>query len=254
MLKMIAYPLVMLAALLTMGHTKSPSSKNSPDLKNSVHGFVLQNTAVGEIAASIKHLKTDCYNLWQLRSAGLSEDAFNYAMKGFDYLNNANLIAKKSIISIVDFSKSSTQKRLFVIDINTGQILFNSLVAHGRNSGNEYATRFSNLPESHQSSLGFYITMGTYNGGNGYSLRLKGCESGINDKAYERAIVIHGATYVSNQFISNRGEAGRSYGCPALPTDLNKKIIDVIKDGSCLFLYHPTKKYCSSSKIINSQI
>lgn len=254
MLKMVAYPLVMLAALLMMGHTKSPSITNSPYTGNSVHNIVLQSTAVAKIAASLKHIKSDCYNLWQLHSAGLSEDAFNYAMKGFDYLNNANMIAKKTIISIVDFSKSSTQKRLFVIDISTGQILFNSLVAHGRNSGNEYATRFSNMPESHQSSLGFYITMGTYNGGNGYSLRLKGCESGINDKAYERAIVIHGADYVSNQFISSRGEAGRSYGCPALPTDLNKKIIDVIKDGSCLFIYHPTKKYCSRSKIINSQI
>ena len=246
--------MVLLAALLLIGHTKSPSSKNSPVIENSLHGIVLQNTGVGKIATSLTHLKTDCYNLWQLRSAGLSEDAFNYAMRGFDYLNNANMIAKRSIISIVDFSKSSTQKRLFVIDIGTGKILFNSLVAHGRNSGNEYATRFSNLAESHQSSLGFYITLGTYNGGNGYSLRLRGCERGINDKAYERAIVIHGAHYVGNQFIGNRGEAGRSYGCPALPTDLNKKIIDVIKDGSCLFLYHPTKKYRSRSKIINSQI
>jgi hypothetical protein len=254
MLKMIAYPMVVLAALVIMGHTKSPSSKSSPDVENSIHGIVLSNIAVDKITASVKHIKADCYNSWQLRNAGLSEDAFNYAMKGFEYLKSANMIAKTSIISIVDFSKSSSQKRLFVIDINTGQILFNSLVAHGRNSGNEFATRFSNLPESHQSSLGFYITMGTYNGGNGYSLRLKGCEKGINDKAYERAIVIHGADYVSNKFISNRGEAGRSYGCPALPTELNKKIIDVIKDGSCLFLYHPTKKYCSSSKIINSQI
>lgn len=254
MLKIVAYPLVMLAALFMMGVTNSPLCKYSTDIESSVHGIVLQNTAVGNIASSLKHLKTDCYNLWQLRNAGLSEEAFNYAMKGFNYLNNANLIAKKNIISIVDFSKSSAEKRLFIIDMITGQILFKSLVAHGRNSGNEYATRFSNMPESHQSSLGFYITLGTYNGGNGYSLRLKGCERGINDKAFERAIVIHGAAYVSNQFISNRGEAGRSYGCPALPNDLNKKIIDVIKNGSCLFLYHPTKKYCSSSKIINSQI
>ena len=246
--------MVVLAALLMMGHIKSPLDKNNPLIENSAHNPVIQNTAIDKLASSIKTLKTDYYDLWQLRSAGLSEDAFNYAMKGFDFLNNANMIAKKTIISIVDFSKSSTQKRLFVIDISTGQILFNSLVAHGRNSGNEYATRFSNLPESHQSSLGFYITMGTYLGNNGYSLRLKGCESGINDNAYERAIVIHGAAYVSNQFVSSRGEAGRSYGCPTLPIDLNKKIIDVIKDGSCLFLYHPTKTYCSRSKIINSQI
>jgi hypothetical protein len=254
MLKMVAYPLVVLAALSTMGYTNSTSPVENHELQSSFHKIVFDNAPVVKITNSLKNVKADCYKLWQLGSAGLSEEAFDYAIKGFDYLNNANMLAKKTIISIVDFSKSSAQKRLFVLDISTGQILFNSLVAHGRNSGNEYATRFSNSPESHQSSLGFYITMGTYNGCNGYSLRLKGCEKGINDKAYERAIVIHGADYVSNQFINSRGESGRSYGCPALPTGLNKKIIDVIKDGSCLFIYHPTKKYCNNSKILNSQI
>jgi hypothetical protein len=254
MSKMVAYPLVVLTALLTMGYTNVTSTRENDELDRSFHKIVFHNAPVVKIANSLKNVKADCYRLWQLGSAGLSEEAFDYAIKGFDYLNNANLLAKKTIISIVDFSKSSTQKRLFVLDISTGQILFNSLVAHGRNSGNEYATRFSNSPESHQSSLGFYITMDTYNGGNGYSLRLKGCEKGINDRAYERAIVIHGADYVSNEFINNRGEAGRSYGCPAVPTDVSKKIINVIKEGSCLFIYHPTKKYCNRSKILNSQI
>ena len=251
---MVAYPLVVLTALFSMGYTNSTSPIENHELQGSFHKIVFSNAPIVKISNSLNNVKTNCYKLWQLSNTGLSEEAFDYAIRGFDYLNNANLLAKKTIISIVDFSKSSTQKRLFVLDITTGQILFNSLVAHGRNSGNEYATRFSNSPESHQSSLGFYITMGTYNGSNGYSLRLKGCEKGINDKAYERAIVIHGADYVSNRFVTNMGEAGRSYGCPALPTDLNKKIIDVIKEGSCLFIYHPNKKYCNNSKILNSQI
>jgi len=244
----------MLTALLIMGHTKYPSVNSTYDLAKSSPYIIVNNSPVNKITTSLIEAKSDCYKLWQLGNLGLSEDAFNYAMKGFDYLGKANLITKKNIVTIVDFSKPSTQKRLFVIDVSSGKILFNTWVAHGHNSGNEYANQFSNLPESHQSSLGFYSTMETYIGEHGYSLRLKGCEKGINDKAFERAIVIHGADYVSDQFINKRGTLGRSYGCPAIPTELSKKIIDVIKNGSCLFLYHPTKKYCTQSKILNSQI
>ena len=254
MLKLISFPAVMLCAVLMMGHLKLPSIYTSPDFSKPLPFIVFNNSGVEKTTNSLKGTTSDCYKLWELESAGLSEKAFNYAMKGFGYLNNANLITKKNILTIVDFSKPSTHKRLYVIDVESGKILFNTWVAHGRNSGNEYANQFSNLPESHQSSLGFYITMDTYSGGNGYSLRLKGCEKGINDKAFERAIVIHGADYVSGQFINSRGALGRSYGCPALPVELSKKIIDVIKNGSCLFLYHPTKKYCTKSKILNSQV
>ena len=241
----------MLTALLMMGHTKSPSITNT---SKPLPYLVFSGTPEIKQRNSVDKLKSDCYNLWQLGSKGISEAAFNYALKGFEYLNNSNLISKRNILSIVDFSKSSAEKRLFVIDITTGEILFNTWVAHGKNSGSEYASRFSNLPESHQSSLGFYVTMDTYTGANGYSLRLKGCEKGINDKAYERAIVIHGADYVSTGFINSRGEVGRSYGCPALPVEMNRKIIDIIKNGSCLFIYHPTKKYYSKSRILNSQV
>ncbi|MBC7886855.1 MAG: murein L,D-transpeptidase catalytic domain family protein [Ferruginibacter sp.] len=237
-----------------MGHTKSTSVNTGYHLPKPFSSISVNNFPVNTIPASITGVKSDRYNLWQLGNAGLSEIAFNYAIKGLGYLNAANIITKRNIVSIVDFSKPSTQKRLFVIDLSSGKILFNTWVAHGRNSGNEYANEFSNLPESHQTSLGFYITMGTYTGGNGYSLRLQGCEKGINDKAFERAIVIHGADYVSNRFINSRGMLGRSYGCPAIPTELSKKIIDVIKNGSCIFLYHPTKKYCTRSKIITSQV
>ena len=211
------------------------------------------NTTKTNIVSNENELTIDSYKAWNLDRSGLSEAAFKNAIKGYNYLNKAHLIYKKNIVSIVDFSKPSTDKRLFIVDVRTGKVLYNTWVAHGKNSGNEYADHFSNLPESHQSSLGFFITMNTYMGGNGYSLKLNGCEKGINDKAYERAIVIHGAAYASNQFINNRGLLGRSYGCPALPTQLSRQIIDVIKNGSCLYLYHPTKDYYTHSKILNSQ-
>jgi hypothetical protein len=254
MLKFVYYPIVILSALLIMGYTNSPSFNSTHDFTNPAPYIDGDNRPDSKNVNSITGAKSDSYKEWQLGRMGISENAFNYAMKGFHYLNKMNLISNKNIVSIVDFSKPSTQKRLYVIDLNNGKILFNTWVAHGHNSGNEYANQFSNLPESHQSSLGFYITMDTYIGGNGYSLRLKGCEKGINDKAFERAIVIHGADYVSGRFINYKGELGRSYGCPAIPTELSKKIIDVIKNGSCLFLYHPTRKYCSRSKILNSQV
>jgi hypothetical protein len=124
-------------------------------------------------------------------------------------------------------------------------------VAHGKNTGLQYATEFSNKLSSFESSLGFYVTMNTYNGSNGYSLKLKGCEKGFNDKALERNIVLHGAPYVSNKFIQQNGFLGRSYGCPAVPLEISDKIINTIKDGACLFIYHPTKKYLTQSVFIN---
>jgi L,D-transpeptidase catalytic domain len=254
MLKPIAYPAVMLIALLTMGHTKYPLVNNTNQQQKLSPNTNVVYSPVKSITTSLSSEKADYYKQWRLDSVGLSEPAFNYAMKGLDYLSKTDLIAQKNILSIVDFSQPSTQKRLYIIEISSGKILFNTWVAHGRNSGNVLANQFSNLPESHQSSLGFYATLDTYMGEHGYSLRLKGCEKGINDKAFERAIVIHGADYVSDRFINSRGILGRSYGCPAIPNELSKKIIDVIKKGSCLFLYHPNKKYITQSKVLNSQV
>ncbi|MBC7867350.1 MAG: murein L,D-transpeptidase catalytic domain family protein, partial [Gloeobacteraceae cyanobacterium ES-bin-316] len=130
--------------------------------------------------------------------------------------------------------------------------LFNTYVAHGQNTGQEYANRFSNKPESFQSSLGFYITTSTYMGKNGFSLQLDGMENGINDLANERAIVMHGAPYVSESYIKTKGYIGRSHGCPAVPQQLNKPIIEKIKNGSCLFIYSNDKGYLKRSKILNT--
>ena len=197
--------------------------------------------------------KSDCYTTWNLTAAGLSKEAFDCAMKGYELLLQKNILHKTTVLTIVDYSLPSTQKRLYVLDMNEGRILFNSLAAHGRNSGLMYASVFSNQPSSLKTSLGFFVTGNTYTGSNGYSLKLNGCEKGINDKAMERAIVMHGADYVNEDFIQQNGYLGRSHGCPALPQSISKKVIDVIKGGSCVFLYHPAKNYITHSKILNSK-
>ncbi len=194
---------------------------------------------------------TNLFVQWNLSATGLSENAFTAAKKGFDHFNETQKLNKNSILTIIDFSKASNQKRLYVLDMQKGKLIFQSLVAHGQGSGSAFAVDFSNEAESHKSSLGFFITDAVYNGSNGYSLKLRGCEKGINDNAMNRAIVIHGADYVSQKFINQHGYLGRSHGCPALPAALNKKIIDVIKNGSCVFVYPPDKKYLTRSRILN---
>lgn len=229
--------------------------------------FVFANTktlerAEGAIGAdfgmsSITKIESDIkgiaiYDSLHLNNLGLSEQAFEYAVKGYDYLKNRGRITNGHVISIVDFTKPSYEKRLFVIDMDRCQVLFNTYVAHGQGSGKEFANSFSNKPESLQSSLGFYLTSDTYNGKNGYSLHLNGIEKGINDKADERAIVMHGAPYVSETYIRSNGCIGRSWGCPAVPEKLNKPIIEKIKNGSCLFIYGRNKQYLRHSAILNS--
>jgi hypothetical protein len=210
------------------------------------------NTAVREDANTDINVIEAEYDSMHLENMGLSKTAFSYAMKGFNYLVEKGSLAKDNIISIVDFSKPSSQKRLFVIDLNNLRVLYNTYVAHGVNSGKEYANQFSNRPESNKSSLGFYETKNTYLGGNGYSLRLQGLERGINDNAEKRDIVIHGAGYVDEALIRSQGYIGRSWGCPALPEKLHKPIIDKIKNGSCLFIYSTDNSYLKKSKIINA--
>lgn len=180
------------------------------------------------------------YDSLHLNMKGLSQQAFDYAKQGFDKLIREGKLLNSSIISIVDFSLPSNKKRLFIIDLKNYKVLFNTLVAHGKNTGLEWATSFSNQNETFKSSPGFYVTRETYDGKNGYSLKLEGMERGINDKAYERGIVIHGAPYVSDAVANARGFIGRSQGCPAVPVQVSAPIINTIKNGTCLFIYHPS--------------
>ncbi|RYD96450.1 MAG: murein L,D-transpeptidase catalytic domain family protein [Sphingobacteriales bacterium] len=184
-----------------------------------------------------------------LQSMGLSEDAFQYAFKGFQHLVDQGILTEQ-VLTIIDFSQPSSKKRMYILDMATGAVLFNTYVAHGRNSGLDYAEKFSNRPESLQSSLGFYVTKGTYSGKHGLSLRLSGLENGWNSNAESRAVVVHGAEYIG----SSRSDAaymGRSWGCPAVPQAQAPKVINMIKNGTALFIYHPTQQYLNSSKLIN---
>jgi len=190
------------------------------------------------------------YDSLHLGELGLSQKAFDYAIEGFNYLLATGKLNNDKILSIVDFSAPSSKKRLFVIDLQNGKLIYNTYVAHGRNSGREMAETFSNEPESFKSSLGFYITGNTYTGKHGFSLRLNGEEKGINDNANSRAIVMHSAAYVSESAIKMQGFIGRSLGCPALPEKVYKPIIEEIKNGTCLFLYSPDKYYASHSDIL----
>lgn len=192
------------------------------------------------------------YESLGLEAAGLSRKAFDAGMKGFEKLKSAGKLVNDHIISIADFTKSSKSKRLFIIDLDQQKVLYKTYVAHGQGSGEEFAKRFSNIPESLQSSPGFYSTTTTYEGKHGYSLKLQGLEKGINDKADQRAIVVHGADYVSERFIRDHGYLGRSWGCPAIPENLHKPIINTIKNGSLLFIYSENQGYTKKSRILNS--
>jgi hypothetical protein len=190
------------------------------------------------------------YDSLQLGVTGLSKSAFELAQKGFKKIRTQGHLLNDSVLSIIDFSLSSDKKRLYVIDIKNYKILYNTLVAHGRNTGKLWAQSFSNRPSSLKSSIGFYITGHPYDGNNGYSLKLEGLERGFNNNAERRGIVLHGAGYVCDSYINDQGFIGRSEGCPAVPRDVAPDIINTIKDGSCLFIYYPNKTYRQRSQLV----
>ncbi|GAB3938705.1 murein L,D-transpeptidase catalytic domain family protein [Larkinella terrae] len=211
--------------------------------------------SLASIGTTVKHAaptKIDQGSLWSavynelnLESIGLRKEVFDYALRGLQKTDFA-----KSILSIVDLSQPSNQKRLYVIDLNMHKLLFQTYVAHGRNSGELMAASFSNTSSSFQSSLGFYQTLNTYQGKHGLSLQLKGLERGFNDNALSRAIVMHGADYVCEDFIRKTGRLGRSQGCPAIANAVSKDIIQAIKGGSCLFVYSPNSDYLQKSTFL----
>ena len=172
--------------------------------------------------------------------------AFRQAVAGYYKIDNR----KREVLTLIDFSRPSTAKRLFVFDMRECKVLFSSVVSHGKNSGDNYATSFSNEYGSYKSSLGFYLTESTYQGKNGYSLILNGLEKGINDRARERAIVMHGAAYADPSVVSRGGRLGRSFGCPAVPQKLSRPIIDAIKGGSVMYIYAETPEYLAHSSVL----
>lgn len=175
---------------------------------------------------------------------------FSNGLLGYHRLLKEGRLTNNRFLTLIDFSISSKQRRLWVLDLEDMSVIHNSYVAHGKNTGEEYAKRFSNTPHSNMSSLGFYITGSTYQGKHGFSLLLEGVEPGINDNARKRAIVIHPAWYATQDFTLKYGRLGRSFGCPALPPSKSADIINSIKDRSCLFIYYPDQKYLSQSRYL----
>jgi hypothetical protein len=237
-------------AFLLFPYKQADSTAGSyPDSHHTILKSVVNTDSLTE--QSLIDEATVIYDSINLGQAGLAKKAFEYAWKGYKNLLEKNIICRGGVLTICDFSQSSRRKRMYLLDLENYKLLVQTYVAHGRNSGAEYADRFSNKPESLQSSLGFYVTGSTYYGGHGLALKIDGLEPGINDEAEDRKIVIHGSEYVGPDFLRFNRFMGRSFGCPAVPQQQTMKIINTIKNGSCLFIYHPTRKYIDASKILN---
>ena len=249
-MKKILLSLVTVIFFATSFYTFDPKEEAKPEIQN-----IKTSLPALKKSNSSEDNSTAIYNSISFENSNtLNPEVFEKAFLGFTNLKKAGKLPETSnLISIVDFSLSSTQKRLWVIDLEKKVVVFNSLVAHGKNTGEEFAQKFSNTESSYQSSLGFYITESTYNGSNGYSLKLLGMDPGYNDAALQRAIVMHGADYVSEDFIKSQKRIGRSWGCPAVPRALAEPIIDTIKGQNCLFIYYPDQQYLSESAWLKSE-
>ncbi|MFE3866898.1 murein L,D-transpeptidase catalytic domain family protein [Flavobacterium sp. LS2P90] len=223
--------------------TSKPSLPETKTTKTVLYAKTMTNSIDAKIEMVYNSLHSNEFGLPKLES-------FTEALKGFYLLKEKGLV-QKDILTLIDFSLSSSTKRLWVIDLTTNTILYNSLVAHGRNTGEDFASSFSNAAESYKSSLGFYSTGEIYNGKHGMSLKLDGLEKGINDNARNRGVVMHAAEYVSNSFVKNNHRLGRSQGCPAVPVELSKDIINSIKNKSCFFIYHPSRSFKLASELVS---
>jgi hypothetical protein len=189
-----------------------------------------------------------------LRQApGLHPEALALAFRAVESAARMGMVARPELLTVIDYSLPSTAPRLFVFDLERRVLLFRELVAHGKNSGENLTTRFSNEERSLATSLGLFVTEGTYIGGNGYSLRLNGLDRGFNDRAMSRAIVMHGAPYVSESMAKKFGRLGRSWGCPAVSPKVAKRLIDTLKDGSPIFAYYPDPQWLQASRLLNGE-
>jgi len=235
------YKIFPMMALLFMSFTSNQTATTlKPKVLASISGSAFETKAASIYGSLHSNTITSMPDL----------ESFTKALQGFYALKEKGLV-QKDLLTLIDFSLSSNTKRLWVIDLSTNTVLFHSLVAHGRNTGEEFASRFSNKAESFESSLGFYATGEIYNGKHGQSLKLDGLEKGINDNARNRGVVMHAADYVSETFVRDHKRLGRSQGCPALPVELTSEIINTIKDKSCLFIYHPSGSYKLATKLIS---
>ncbi len=193
----------------------------------------------------------ELYNELNAAQYDLSFTAFRYAYIGYQTMKKQHRLNNKELFSIIDFTKDSNSKRFYTIDLEKMKIVYYTYVAHGKKSGERMATSFSDAVESNKSSIGFYITGNTYNGGNGYSLILHGDEKGYNSNLAKRSVVVHAADYANEDYIARNGRMGRSLGCPALPENIYKQVIETIKEKTMIFAYYNDAKYLKTSKYLN---
>lgn len=236
-------PGLILALSLTLFSFVNPGISKSAPVNDSLATYEAP-------ATTSKSMLSSLYESLDLSGFGLSKEAFDFAVKGYQKLVDNGEVEKNKYLTVIDFSQSSRKKRFYLIDVENQELVVNTFVSHGKNSGVDMAKSFSDRINSNQSSLGFYVTKGTYTGKHGLSLRLSGKESGFNANAESRAIVVHGADYVNAGRV-NSGFMGRSQGCPALPMKDYAKVINLIKDGSVMFIYHPSQNYIQQSQLIN---
>ena len=232
------YKFLPLLLLLFMSFVPKVHDKHDPVLIANANS----NNLLAKIEIVYKSLDSNNFAIPEI-------NCFKKAMVGYYSLKEKGIV-QKDILTIIDFSMSSTKKRLWVIDLSNNTILYNSVVSHGINSGEEFANMFSNSLSSNKSSLGFYTTGETYNGKHGLSLKLDGQEKGINHNARARAVVMHGAEYANPSVLKFQNYLGRSQGCPAIPEAVKAEVIETIKNKSCLFIYHPSRSYDLASKLI----
>ncbi|MGZ3922235.1 MAG: murein L,D-transpeptidase catalytic domain family protein [Flavisolibacter sp.] len=232
----------LLCSFLLLPVVKAGDNSGHPETITSIDNHTAE-------ALSVENYSNLLYDSLHLQELGMQKEALKYAYLGQQKLVEEGRIVNSNILTVCDFTQPSDSKRLYIIDVRNFKVLLNTYVAHGRNSGGLYAQRFSNRASSLESSLGFYITKGTYRGKHGLSLKLEGEDKGYNDKALARGIVVHGASYIGDEWLG--GKMGRSFGCPAVPSRMAPKVIDLIKNGTCLFIYHPLKSYLHGSNVLN---
>jgi len=179
----------------------------------------------------------------------LSPRAIESALTALKRLQASGAKVRSDVLAVIDYTKPSTERRLWVFDLVHTRVLFEELAAHGKNSGDNQAVRFSNAPNSLMTSVGAFLTGDTYSGKHGLSLRLQGLEKGFNDNSMERAIVIHGAAYVSDPIARTKGRIGRSWGCPAVRPEISRRLIETVQGGTLLLAYYPDHSWLQNAKL-----
>jgi hypothetical protein len=236
--------------MATVGFTNIPVSSAAPP---STSGEPARAAVVAAKSATTSALASFSVSAWDKSEVDAIDPAvLKLALSASRCATVSGAVSHPSALTIIDYSKPSVEPRMWVLDLATRKLLYEELVSHGQGSGGNLATKFSNQPESHQTSIGLFVTDDTYVGRNGYSLRLDGLERGFNDRARERAIVMHGAPYVNAEITKSLGRLGRSHGCPAVRDAVARELIDRVKGGNLVFAYYPDQKWLNSSKYLTA--